>query len=65
LEDKVLLPDFITGRFGVDFVGLGDLSMPGPGDGRLDDDASVGTILFLPVTGVLKGFVALGRFIGV
>lgn len=65
LAEKVLLPDFMVGRIGTGLVGLGDLSGPGPGDGRFEDEASVGRILFLPVTGVLRDFAVLGRFIGV
>lgn len=60
-----MLPDFMVGRPGIGFVGLGDLSKTGPGDGRFEDEASVGRILFLPVIGVLRDFAVLGRFIGV
>jgi hypothetical protein len=64
LELKVLLPDLITGKLGIDFVGLGDLCRPEPGDGSVDE-GSVGRILFLPVAGVLSDFTVLGRFMGV
>jgi hypothetical protein len=65
LEERVLLPDFKTGRPGMDLVGLGDLSKPGPGDGSFEAEASVGKMLFLPVPGVFSDIPVLGRFIGV
>ncbi len=63
--DSVLLPDLITGRLGIVFVGLGDRCRLGPGDGSFDEVASLGRILVRLGTGVFKDFAALGRFIGV